>query len=273
MTQHEIATFLSDYGLEDEFVGVCHGVMLRIAPHLRIVDIHHYIQRQDIRHGAVVLQQSVKFFPEGVHLAVVDPSVGSDRRAVVVESSSGHVFVGPDNGLLVPAADECGGARRAFQLTNEDYLLTPISPTFQGRDVFAPAAAHICAGLDPAELGPPVEVSDLVGLEIPEAWGHDDHLHAEVLQVDRFGNLQLNLNMADLDKAGLRGEDKLEVRLEGHRLNVPLGRAFADVEPGEFVMVEDSYQYLSLAVNGGDAGARLRASPRSTIIVGPTWGR
>ncbi len=270
MPKRQIATFVSDYGLEDEFVGVCHGVMLRIAPHLRIVDVHHNVLRQDIRHGAVVLQQSVRFLPDSVHLAVVDPSVGADRRAVVIETAWGEIFVGPDNGLLLPAAEITGGITRVFELTDNRFMLTPVSRTFQGRDVFAPAAAHIANGVDPAEFGPEVSSTQLVRLEIPSAWVHDDHLHAEVLQVDRFGNLQLNLGTDLLDELGLANNGLLEVRLEGHRLHVPYGTTFADVAAGEFVLVEDSYRQLSLAINKGDAAARLRARAGSTAIVGPT---
>ena len=268
MTRTDIVTFLSDYGLEDEFVGVCHAVMLRIAPQLRVVDINHNILRQDIRHGAVVLLQSLPYLPDSVHLAVVDPSVGSGRRAVVVETLRGERFVAPDNGLVIPAAEASGGIRRAFSIEDRRLLLTPISRTFQGRDVFAPVAAHIAAGVDPAELGPEIAPDDLVRLEIPEAWVHDDHLHAEVLQIDRFGNLQLNLLTEHLAKVGIDPKDRVEVRVEGHRLQVPFGETFADVDTGDYVLIQDSYNYVSLAINKGDAAGRLRAHPGSTAIVG-----
>jgi S-adenosyl-L-methionine hydrolase (adenosine-forming) len=269
VSKREVVTFLSDYGLEDEFVGVCHGVMLKIAPWLEIIDVHHNILRQDIRHGSVVLQQSIRYLPEGVHLAVVDPSVGSERRAVVIETGSGRRFVGPDNGLLIDAAESCGGLARAFDIRNGSYLLTPISYTFQGRDVFAPVAAHIAAGVDPSELGPAVPLEALVRLELSEAWLHDDHLHAEVLQVDRFGNLQLNFHRSELEGVRLGHDDPIEVRMEGHRLNVPFRDTFADVEAGAFVLVEDSYQHISLAINKGDAAHKLQARAGSTAIVGP----
>lgn len=270
MRQREVVTFLSDYGLQDEFVGVCHGVMLKIAPQLKIVDVHHNILRQDIRHGAIVLQQSIGYLPDAIHLAVVDPSVGSRRRAVVIETGEDLVFVGPDNGLLVPAAQAFGGIRRAVEIIKTDYLLTPISRTFQGRDVFAPVAAHLANGVDLGELGRELDAAELVRLEIPAAWTHDDHLHAEVLQIDRFGNLQFNFGRAELDRLGLTGV--LEVRTEGHRLQVPVGETFADVRAGEFVLIQDSYNFLSLAINKGDAAARLRARAGSTAIVGPTSG-
>ena len=271
MTPKGIVTFLSDYWLQDEFVGVCHGVMLRIAPQLKIVDVHHYILRQDIRHGAVVLKQSVQFLPDAVHLAVVDPAVGSSRKAIAITTGEGAVFVGPDNGLMVPAAKSLGGIEAAYVITEEKYLLTPLSHTFQGRDLFAPAAAHIANGVEASELGPELPAEELVQLEIPQAWAHDDHLHAEVLQVDRFGNLQLNLEAHHLDDVGLVGSD-LEVRLEGHRLRVPHGHTFADVDIGEFVLCEDSYHYLSLAINKGDAAGRLQARAGSTVILGPARG-
>jgi S-adenosyl-L-methionine hydrolase (adenosine-forming) len=269
VAKKEIVAFLSDYGLEDEFVGVCHGVILGIASHVRIIDVHHNILRQDIRHGAVVLRQTSRFLPEAVHLAVVDPSVGSKRRAIAVETRWGEVFVGPDNGLLIPAAVDRGGIKAAYELTDARFHLTPVSRTFQGRDVFAPVTAHLANGTAASDLGESIPVEDLVDLEIPEAWIHDDHLHAEVLQVDRFGNLQLNFAREALEKLDLPEGSTLEIRLEGHRLRVPFGAMFADVKPGEFVLVEDSYQSLSLAINKGDAAAKLRARAGSTVIVGP----
>lgn len=270
MGKRDLVTFLSDYGLEDEFVGVCKGVMLMLAPHVRIIDLHHNILRHDIRHGAVVLRQSIDYMPEGVHLGVVDPLVGSSRQAVAIESKQGQIFVGPDNGLLMPAVEVCGGPRRAYKITDERFMLRPVSHTFHGRDVFATAVAHICNGVDPSELGEEIEVSELCGLQIPTAWVHDDHLHAEVLQLDRFGNLQLNLAPAQLEEVGLPCGTVLEIRIEGHRLKVPFSSTFADVEAGDFVVVQDSYRHLSLAINKGDAAARLRAVPGSTAIVGPS---
>lgn len=272
MNKRAMVTFLSDYGLEDEFVGVCHGVMLKIAPQLRIVDVHHNILRQNIRHGAIVLEQSARFLPECVCLAVVDPSVGSHRRAVVVTTTAGSVFVGPDNGLLVPAINSVGGVKSVFEITNEEYMLVPTSKTFQGRDVFAPAAAHVANGVDPSELGPEVKSDDLVEFEISKAWIHEDHLHAEVLQVDRFGNLQLNVGREQLKKLGIVSGSNLEIRMEGHRLTVPFCDTFSDVKSGEFVVIEDSYQQLSVAINNGDAAARLRSRAGSTTIVGPSGG-
>ncbi|MGH2698576.1 MAG: SAM hydrolase/SAM-dependent halogenase family protein [Actinomycetota bacterium] len=272
MAQHSIVTFLSDYGLQDEFVGVCRGVMLGIKSDLRIIDIHHNILRQDVRHGAIVLQQSIKYMPDGVHLAVVDPAVGTERRAVAIETRHGNIFVAPDNGLVIPAVNESGGVRAAYLLANRSLMLSPMSATFHGRDVFAPAAAHIANGVELKEFGPELPSDELARLEVPIAWTHDDHLHAEVLQLDRFGNLQLNFDRRMLESVGMGDGKRVEIRMEGHRLQVPLGTSFADVEVGEFVLVEDSYEKLSLAVNKGDAAARLQAEAGSTIIVGPSVG-
>lgn len=270
LDRRETIAFLSDYGLEDEFVGVCHGVILQITPRARVVDVHHNILRQNIAHGAVVLQQTAPFLAGCLHLCVVDPTVGSGRRAVALQTSWGDIFIGPDNGLMIPAADTAGGIVRATHIIDERFMLTPVSKTFHGRDIFSPAAAHVANGVDIRELGPEIPPDELISLEIPTAWVHDDHIHAEVLQVDRFGNLQFNFGWDMLEEVKLHEVVKVEVRIEGNRINVPVGGAFADVEQGEFVLVEDSYRHLSLAVYQGDAAAALRAAAGSTAIVGPT---
>ena len=267
--KREIVTFLSDYGLEDEFVGVCHGVMLRVAPHLQVVHVHHNILRQDIRHGAIVLQQSVAYLPDSVHLAVVDPSVGSTRKAIVVETRWGEVYVGPDNGLLMPAAAVSGGVTRAYEITDERFMLTPVSRTFQGRDVFAPAAAHVANGVDPSEFGPSSSrtTSSARG---PAGVGPRRPPACRGAAGRSLREPPAELRHAESStRSGCASRNDLEVRLEGQRLQVPFGSTFADVKPGEFVLVCDSYQQLSLAINKGDAAARLRAAAGSTAIVGP----
>jgi S-adenosylmethionine hydrolase len=268
--RRDTIAFLSDYGLEDEFVGVCRGVILSIAPNARVVDVHHNIMRQDIGHGAVVLEQTAPFLAGCVHLCVVDPTVGSNRRTIALQTSWGDIFIGPDNGLMIPAALAAGGIVHAADITDERFMLTPVSRTFHGRDIFAPVAAHVATGVDIRELGPEIDADELMPYEIPRAWIHDDHIHAEVLQVDRFGNLQFNFGWEMLQKVDLHNQTKVEVRVEGNRLNVPIGDTFADVDQGEYVFVADSYRHLSLAVFQGDAAASLRAGAGSTAIVGPT---
>lgn len=262
-------TFLSDYGLSDEFVGVCRGVIRRIAPKVEILDITHGIRPQNVREGAMVLAQSVPYMPRAIHVAIVDPGVGSGRLAVVVSTANESLLVGPDNGLLTLAAKQLGGAVSVRIISNASVMLPEVSRTFQGRDIFAPAAAHLARGFPLAEVGPEVPVDSLVGLTVPEPRRHDDHFHAEVFHVDRFGNLQLNVSPVALGELGLDLGSLLEVRVEGHRSMVPYSETFASVEPGEILVTEDSYHLLSIAVNRGSAADRFNAVLGSSVIIGP----
>src|ERR687888_556666 len=186
-------TFLSDYGLQDEFVGTCHGVIKRIAPDVQIIDLTHGIPPQDVLHGALVLAKALEYVPPGIHLAVVDPGVGTARRPLALEDGEGRLYVGPDNGLLVPAAEAGGGIVAAHELVNPAYALQPVSRTFHGRDLFAPAAAHVALGVPLEELGPPLDPEVLVRLGLPEPEFEAARVGARALYVDRFGNVQLNL--------------------------------------------------------------------------------
>lgn len=262
-------SFLSDYGLSDEFVGVCHGVIRRIAPEAEIIDVTHGIRAQNVREGAMVLAQALPYMPAGVHLAIVDPGVGSGRLPIVVSTEDESLLVGPDNGLLTLAAKRLGGPKSAHKIENPSVMLPEISRTFQGRDVFAPAAAHLARGMNPAEVGPELALDSLVSLSIPEPRRHDDHFHAEVLHVDRFGNLQLNVSPLTLADLGLGLGSMLEVRVEGHRSMVPYAETFASVPPGETLVVEDSYHLMSIAVNRGSAATRFNATIGSSAIIGP----
>lgn len=263
-------TFLSDYGLSDEFVGVCHGVILSIAPEVEIIDIAHGIQAQNIREGAMVLAQSIKYMPSrAVHLAIVDPSVGSDRLPVIIETHNGSSLVGPDNGLLSMATTKLGGAVACREIKNEDLILVPPSKTFQGRDIFAPAAAHLAKGVPFEEFGPEVPISSLVPQAVPDPRLHDDHYHAEVLHIDRFGNIQLNVTKEELSSIELPPGSMLEVRIEGHRRMVPYGETFSAVSEGGLVVTEDSYGLLSVAINRGRASEEFGAQIGSSAIIGP----
>jgi S-adenosyl-L-methionine hydrolase (adenosine-forming) len=250
-------TFLSDFGLTDDFVGVCHGVIKRIAPDVQIIDITHGIPAQHILQGAHVLANTVPYMPEGVHLAVVDPGVGTNRRAVVLRDASGRVYVGPDNGLLVPAADACGGVAEAYELTNRKYALPSVSRTFHGRDIFSPAAAHIALGLELSELGPPLAAGELVRLDLPEPDIGDGRLVATVLYVDSFGNVQLNLTQHHLERVGIEPESRIELVLGPDRYYATAARTFADARPGDLILYTDAYDNVSLAISGGDAVALL----------------
>ena len=262
-------SFLSDYGLTDEFVGVCHGVIKRIAPQVEVINITHGIKPQSVREGAMVLAHAVKYMPTGIHLAIVDPSVGSDRLPVIIETGEGSFLVGPDNGILTTAAATLDGAKSCRKITNPELMLPKPSRTFQGRDIFAPAAAHLANGVKPSEFGEEVPVSALVGLSVPEPHRHDDHFHATVLHIDRFGNLQMNLQPTQMAEMGLESGDVMEIRLEGHRSLVTYGVAFASVGLGEFVVTEDSHGLMAISINHGNAAERLGAQLGSSVIIGP----
>jgi S-adenosyl-L-methionine hydrolase (adenosine-forming) len=250
-------TFLSDFGLVDDFVGTCHAVMKRIAPDVQIIDLTHGIRPRRVLQGALVLANTVPYAPAGVHLAVVDPGVGSGRRALVLEAGEGRRFVGPDNGLLLPAADRFGGIRSAHEITNPQYALTPVSATFHGRDVFSPAAAHLALGLPLADLGPPVDPEALVRLEVPSPELADGTIRATCLYVDRFGNMQLNLGREQLEGLGIVPGRRVLLRVGDAREEAVAARTFADAERGRLLLYEDSYRNVSLAVSRGSAAERF----------------
>jgi S-adenosylmethionine hydrolase len=260
-------TFLTDFGLQDDFVGVCRGVIKRIAPEAEVLDITHGIPPQQVLQGALVLANTLPYMPEGVHLAVVDPGVGTDRRAVVVRSGDGRLHVGPDNGLLVPAAERLGGIEGAWLLENEQYRLQPTSRTFHGRDVFGPAAAHLALGLDPAELGPPLPAQELVRVEVPEPQVGEGRIRATILYVDRFGNAALNLTRQHAEQAGIEPGTRIELQLPLERYYALATRTFADARSGELILYEDSYGNLALAITGGDAARMLHASPGQPVLI------
>jgi S-adenosylmethionine hydrolase len=267
--RYPFITFLSDYGLTDEFVGVCHGVMHAIAPRVQIIDITHGIEPQNVREGAGVLAQSLPYMPRGVHLAVVDPGVGSGRLPVIIQVGDGSCLVGPDNGLLVPAASRLGGIVSCRKIENRQLMAARPSRTFHGRDIFAPAAAHLALGVAPEEFGDELAAGDLVSLTASVPYLHEGHLHALVTHVDRFGNLQMNVSAEELAGIGLGLGSLLEVRVEGHSTVVPYRETFASVMPAEPVVTEDSYGRLSLAVNQGSAADRFHACLGSKVILGP----
>lgn len=259
-------TFLTDFGLEDDFVGTCHGVMKRIAPEVEIIDVTHGIAPQSILQGALVLANTIPFLPEGVHLAVVDPGVGSDRRALALQAG-GRLFVGPDNGLLIPAADRAGAVEAVYEIANRDYALEPVSATFHGRDIFAPAAAHLASGLEIASLGSPLEPSSLVRLELPQPEITKRSIRARCLYVDRFGNMQLNLTTDHLDQCGVEPGNQVEVEYAGDRYYAVAARTFADARPGEIILYEDAYDNVSLAISGGNAAQTFHVSAGAELRI------
>ncbi len=252
-------TFLTDFGLQDDFVGTCHGVMKRIAPQAEIIDITHGIPPQAVLQGALVLANTLPYMPVGVHLAVVDPGVGSHRRPLALLDAEGRLYVGPDNGLLLPAAERAGIAE-AHELADPAYALETVSRTFHGRDLFAPAAAHLANGVAIGELGPPIDAGALVQLDLPTPAFADGTVDATALYVDSFGNIALNLTRDDLDRIGVVPGTRIELELAGERYYAVAARTFADAGAGDVILYEDSYRNMSVAISNGNAAQMLHAA-------------
>jgi S-adenosyl-L-methionine hydrolase (adenosine-forming) len=259
-------TFLTDYGLEDGFVAACHGVSSQIVPNGRIIDITHLVPPGDIRRGAAVLAQTVPYFPPAVHVAVVDPGVGTGRRAVAV-ATDGAVFVGPDNGLLSWAIEAVGGATEAVSLTNTALWRTAVTPTFHGRDIFMPVAAHLMAGVPLASAGDRIDVASLAALPKPVSRVSGGTAEAEVVTVDRFGNAQLSVPGPDAARAGMTPGKAVTLGWLGRELTVPFARTFGDVAAGQVVSYTDSAGFVSIAVNGGNAAHRLALRPGTRMTL------
>ena len=254
-----VICFLTDFGLQDDFVGTCHGVIARIAPDARVIDVTHGIPPTQVLQGALVLSSTLPYMPIGIHLAVVDPGVGGVRRPVALEDAEGRLFVGPDNGLLLPAAERAG-ITRARELVNPEYALETISRTFHGRDLFAPAAAHLANGVPLEELGPPLDPDALVRLDLPRPSFSEDRIEATMLYVDSFGNIALNLTRDDAEHAGVVPGSRIELELAGERYFAVMARTFADARPGDVILYEDSYRNMSIAINRGNAASMLHAA-------------
>jgi S-adenosyl-L-methionine hydrolase (adenosine-forming) len=260
-------SFLSDFGLRDDFVGTCHGVIKSIAPDVEIIDVTHGIPPQHVLQGALVLANTTPYMPVGVHLAVVDPGVGSSRRPLALRSGDGRLFVGPDNGLLMPAADRLGGVEAVHELANAEYALDIVSRTFHGRDLFAPAAAHLAAGVELELLGPPVAVDALARLDLPEPQIGENRIHATVLYIDRFGNVRLNLSREHMRQAEVPPGTVIEVELGLDRYYAVVARTFADARKGDVILYEDAYRNIALAISGGNAAELFGAAPGQDVRI------
>jgi len=266
-----VICFLTDFGLQDDFVGTCHGVIARVAPDARVIDVTHGIPPTQVLQGALVLSNTLPYMPAGIHLAVVDPGVGGARRPLAIADREGRVFIGPDNGLLLPAAERAGIAE-VRELANPDYALETISRTFHGRDLFAPAAAHLANGVPLADLGPPLHPDALVRLDLPKPAFYEDRIDATMLYVDSFGNIALNLTRDDAEHAGVVPGSRVELELAGERYYAVMARTFADARRGDVILYEDSYRNMSVAINRGSAAAMLHAKPGQPLgihILGP----
>jgi S-adenosylmethionine hydrolase len=263
-------SFLSDFGRDDEFVGVVHGVIARIAPDVRVIDVGHEFARGDIRGGALALMRSIQYLPQGVALAVIDPTVGTERRAIAISTGWG-VFIGPDNGLLAPAVAMVGGADSIVSIENPELRLPAPGATFHGRDLFGPAAAVVASGQAGFEdLGPPVDRDGLVPLTVPLVQHDDGAAVGEVLWVDHFGNAQLNITPEDMQLLGVSPGDDIVLKIGSSEFAIEWVEAYGDVEPGEGLLHIDSYGQIAVAVRDGSAAGSypLDAGTAVTIRAG-----
>ena len=265
--RYDTISFLSDYGTRDEFVGVVKSVVRDLAPHVVVVDLTHEVRAFDVRAGSLILARCVPYVPAGVVLAVVDPGVGTGRHAIAVEVAGGQgVFVGPDNGLLAPAVAMAGGAERVVALTNPELQLAAPGATFAGRDVFAPAAAHLCAGVDLAEFGEELDPHLLMPGVVPLPREEAGELLCEVLWVDRFGNCQLNVGPDDLEG----WDDIVRVGVGDAGAETRVARrcaTFADIGAGAVGLVLDSYGMLAIAMDRRSAADELGIGETSPVVL------
>lgn len=263
MTLRPIA-LLTDFGHRDPFVGICHGVILREDPAIPIIDVTHGIRRQDVRAGAVALEDAAPFMPRDcIFVAVVDPGVGSDRRALAIETEDGSVFVGPDNGILLPAAERRGGVRAAFEISDSPWRLEPVSSTFHGRDVFCPVAAKIAAGAALVEGGAAIDHDELERLDLPTTGVIDGELTTAVLAVDEYGNARLAATLGDVGP--IEFGEAIEIDTDDMRRQARYVSAYADGEHNEPLLIVDSTGSLAVVLNGGDAASNLRLTPGKVV--------
>jgi S-adenosylmethionine hydrolase len=262
--------FLSDFGLADDFVGTCKGVMLGIAPGVAIVDLTHDVPGFQVEAGAEILQHATRYMPEdAIYLAVIDPGVGTERRALALQAEKGGFLVGPDNGLLVPAVETLGGVSEVVVLTNGRYHVHPVSNTFHGRDVFSPVAAHLAAGVELSELGETVDPSSLVRLRLPGAEEGGEGLTAWIMAIDRFGNARLSITQ---EESQLEYGETLGVDVGDGEMSVRYLETFGSAKAGELVLVPDSHWRLSLAINKGNAAHALGLKVGGRVRIMPPTG-
>jgi S-adenosylmethionine hydrolase len=267
--RYDTISFLSDYGHTDEFVGVVHSVVHQLCPGVRVIDITHEVAPYDVRAGGLTLARSVQYLAPGVVVAVVDPGVGSTRRPIAVEVGDGaSVLVGPDNGVLAPAVAMVGGATRAVWLNNAEHHLEAPGPLFDGRDVFAPVAARLCAGVPFDDLGDLIEPAGLFPGVFPISEVTDEGVSAEVLWVDRYGNAQLNVDPSELGPLG----DVFEVRIDGRARSARRVHHFSEVGTGAVGLVVDSYGFIALVCDRSSAADELGAEPGTQLMLVPLDG-
>jgi len=257
-------TFLSDFGRSDVFVGLCHAVIAGIAPDAPVADLTHDIPPHDVVAGALALADCVAYVPGAVHMAVVDPGVGS-RRAGMVVVAGDALLVGPDNGLLLPAAQRLDGPTAAYRLRAPRFRRPQVSPTFHGRDIFAPAAAHLALGVAPDAFGEPLDVDRLADPGLPRTVAGDRVITTAVRGVDRFGNVQVAAAVADLARAGLEEQRSLRLVTDAAAYELRRVTTFADLEPDALGLLEDSMGWLAIVADRDSAARRLRLAASDPV--------
>lgn len=261
-------SFMSDYGADGTCVGICHGVIARHAPEARVLDLCHSIAPQDIGQAAVTLVGAVGYLPLGIHLVVVEQlDADGYTRGVVVRTADGSMFVAPDNGVTSLGWEALGGVEAAYEISNRELWLPLPTAVFRGRDVYAPVAARLAAGLAPADVGPRLDAGELVRVEPRTCSVDDDHVHAEVVSVDHFGNLSLNVTRVELEAAGILLGDRVEVRAQGRTLTMPFAHTYGEVAPGGITVCEDSLRQVMIAVNCGRAADVMRLRRQDAVVI------
>lgn len=251
-----VISLMTDFGLVDASVGACRGVLASLAPGVPLADVGHQIPPYDIARGARLLEYATPYYPPGsVHVAVVDPGVGTARRGVALRTGRGDILIGPDNGLLMWAADRLGGVTEAVELKHDKYRLHPVSHTFHARDVFCPAAAHLARGVELRAFGPSLEPGSLQRLSREQPSVSRGEIKAPVASIAAFGNCHFDVLAADWEHAGLVGQATIAMEAGGRRWELPYVLTFGDVPVGTALLLEDSFGRLCLAVNQGNASA------------------
>ncbi len=256
-----LITFLSDFGLSDGSVGVCHGVMHSIAPEVRVVDVAHDLSPFQLIPAAYLLRSTMPYFEIGVHIAVVDPGVGTDRRAVAMRTNDGRTLVGPDNGLLIPVALDSGGVAQVVEISGSPFRSDWVSRTFHGRDIFCPVGAHMATGKSLSEVGAPFDPEELTGLSLPKPTVSKGQIDAEALFSDRFGNVSLNLGREHMSGADFSPGSPIDLEIGGEIHRAIWRMAFDDSEPGDLILFEDSFGAIAVAFSHGCARNALKIEP------------
>ncbi|SNQ50056.1 conserved hypothetical protein [Frankia canadensis] len=261
--------FLSDYGVDDACVGVCHGVIARHAPSARVLDVCHSIAPQDVEHAAITLAGAVGYLPKGIHLVVVERlDADGYTRGVAVRTVDGSVFVGPDNGVASLAWDAIGGIEAVHEIANRDLWLPLPTAVFRGRDVYAPVAARLAGGLPMTDVGPALDPAGLTVFRPRVCTVDDDHVHGEVVSIDHFGNLSLNMTRVDLEAAGILLGDPVEVRAGTRVMRLTFTHTYGEVPRGGVTVCEDALRRVMIAVNCGRASEALRLRRQDAVVVG-----